>query len=68
MTERARKAATGSPPARTGVSIALADIKLILAELLTVCRPEIGAGQAYETGFQFGVTVPEGLAARFSSP
>ncbi len=51
-----------------GMQLALADIKLILAELLIVCRPEIGAGQAYETGFQFGVTVPEGLGARFSSP
>jgi cytochrome P450 len=54
------------PRTCAGQEIAIADIKLILAEILTVSTPEVGAGQAYQTDFQFGVTLPKGLTARFS--
>jgi cytochrome P450 len=55
---RGRRACVGGP-------LGLLSIKLVLASILASCRPEVGAGQTYDSTFFFGTMFPKELKARF---
>jgi cytochrome P450 len=47
-----------------GGTLGLLNIKLMVALLLAACRPEVGAGQTYESSLFFGALFPKGMKAR----